>query len=89
MPKKPTVAQMRRWKKVAALGCLVCRQPAELHHCRHECGMGQKNHSHVAPLCPVHHRHHKQSRHGNLRWFAENIGTDRELHERTKKLLGE
>lgn len=86
---KPTAKQKKRWERVVALGCLCCRQRPSIHHCRHECGMGQRNHDHVAPLCPECHQHGKISRHGTPKEFTELYGTDKDLHEETQKLLGE
>ena len=85
----PTAAQRRRFEKIASFGCIICGSPAELHHCRHECGMSQRNHDHVAPLCDWHHRHSVLSRHSNPKDFAQMYGDDRELTEKTKRLLGE
>jgi hypothetical protein len=43
--------------RVAELGCLICRRPAEVHHCRHYAGGGQRaTDFHTIPLCPTHHR---------------------------------
>ena len=42
---------------VAELGCLICERPAELHHPRLSCGMGQRESDWlVIPLCEDHHR---------------------------------
>ena len=89
--KKPTAAQKRRFQRVVDLNCLICDGPAEIHHCRHECGGSQRNHDHIAPLCPYHHRilGFTISRHGSPKVFADLYGTDKELHEKTCKLLGE
>ena len=86
---KPTAAQKRRWSQVAALGCLCCGGPANIHHCRHECGMGQKNHDHVAPLCKWCHQDGPVSRHGQgSKEFLAKY-PDRWLHEETRRRLGE
>lgn len=43
--------------RVAALGCLVCGDEAELHHPREGRGMSQRASDWlVVPLCPMHHR---------------------------------
>lgn len=54
MAKAPTIAQKRRWDKIAAMGCLVCGGPATIHHLYTGAG-GRKNHESVAPLCWEHH----------------------------------
>jgi len=90
MSKDPTAAQKRRMAKVAALPCFGCNGPANVHHCRHECGMGQRNHDHVAPLCKWCHQDGPISRHGTgSKEFKETVGSDKELHERTCRRLGE
>ncbi|HAT3797001.1 TPA: hypothetical protein I8624_005049 [Serratia marcescens] len=50
-------------QRVADLGCVVCRNlgygssPAEIHHLRKGCGIGQRSsHKRAIPLCPPHHR---------------------------------
>jgi hypothetical protein len=49
-----TVTEYQR--KVRALGCLICQQPAQLHHVREGQGMGQKASEWlVVPLCHFHH----------------------------------
>lgn len=86
---RPTAAQKRRWARVALLGCLVCGCPASIHHCRHECGMGQKNHDHVAPLCQQCHQDGPVSRHGQGSREFQGRWPDRWLHEQTRIRLGE
>lgn len=52
-----TVEDMRHLEAVAALGCLLCSAPAEIHHVRAGQGMGQRApHDRVLPLCRCHHR---------------------------------
>jgi hypothetical protein len=48
----------RQYKdRVAALGCLICGSPAELHHPRKGQGKGQRAPDWlVVPLCEAHHR---------------------------------
>ena len=53
----------RHMAKVAALGCILCRHigagdsPAEVHHLKEECGVGQRQSDYLTiPLCPEHHR---------------------------------
>lgn len=90
MSNNPTASQRRRWSRVASLGCLVCHGEANIHHCRHECGMGQRNHDHVAPLCKYCHQDGPVSRHGQgSNIFRAEYGDDRDLHEMTVAKLGE
>jgi hypothetical protein len=46
------------WKaRVAALGCLICGRPANLHHVREGQGMSQRASDWlVVPLCREHHQ---------------------------------
>lgn len=55
----PTAQEKRHMDRVAALGCLVCRSPAELHHVTSD-GLKRiaRSHQRVVPLCPRHHRIH-------------------------------
>lgn len=54
---EPTAADKRYWSKLSEYGCLICRQPAEIHHITTGVGMGQKAaHRDVIPLCHAHHR---------------------------------
>lgn len=53
----PDAIAKRHMGRVAELGCLICRQPAEVHHCRAYAGAGQRaTDFHTIPLCPRHHR---------------------------------
>lgn len=52
----------RHMGKVAALGCVVCRNlgygptPAQVHHIKEECGAGQRQSDFLTiPLCAEHH----------------------------------
>jgi hypothetical protein len=58
-PRKPakTAAERAHLGRVAALGCLLCQAPAEVHHIREGQGMAQRaSHWLTVPLCPEHHR---------------------------------
>lgn len=63
MKKPPTAAERRHMDRVAGLGCVVCLNlgyedsPAEIHHIKHQTGIGRKSSNfEVLPLCPLHHR---------------------------------
>lgn len=76
--------------KVAALGCIICRMPAEIHHVRSGMGMGQRNTNfNVIPLCHKHHRTggHGVALHAGKKTFEEKFGTELELLERVKGLI--
>lgn len=50
-------AEKRHHDRLAAMGCLVCEMPAEIHHV-HSDGFQRllRDHRYVAPLCENHHR---------------------------------
>jgi len=54
--KAATAEERRHLQAVAAMGCLVCGEPATVHHVTSD---GYKRldrtHRRVTPLCPVHH----------------------------------
>lgn len=62
----PNLEQREHWNRLAEMGCVVCKQPANIHHCiggsiAHELGvhraMSQKNSDWlVIPLCYNHHQ---------------------------------
>lgn len=85
--------------KVSALGCIACMlqgtpgTPAEAHHPRAGTGIGRKaDHKSVLPLCPAHHRGtaHPQvpSIHMAKRAFIAQFGTEQELLEHVRRLIG-
>jgi hypothetical protein len=54
--KSKTKAEALHLERVASLGCIVCRSPAEVHHLT-GAGMGLKApHYKTIPLCHIHHR---------------------------------
>ena len=56
--KKPTATDRARFERIAALGCLVCGGPAEVHHVTASIHGGRltRRHDRVTPLCAMHHR---------------------------------
>lgn len=92
-----TAAEKRHMAAVARLGCIVCRRlgygptPAELHHPRSLAGMGQRaGHMDVLPLCAPHHRTggHGVALHAGQRTWEANFGTEAELLEKVREILG-
>jgi len=80
--------------KVAALGCIVCRNlgysdsPAEYHHLRDALGMSQRDHSKGIPLCMAHHRGpYGTGIHASQLAFEERYGTEQELFKQVLELL--
>ena len=85
---KPTAKDKRHFQRVADLGCIICKMPAEIHHVRdYTTGMGQRDHSRVIPLCPNHHRINKVSKHHDPAGFMAVYGTDQKLLDETKEML--
>ena len=57
MSKKPTKKESAYMGKVADMACLICGQPAEVHHIRLGQGMSQRANNYLTvPLCAHHHR---------------------------------
>jgi len=84
--------------KVAALGCIACRQlgyddtPAELHHIRSGSGAGQRASNYrVIPLCPWHHRQggHGHAIHAGQAAFEKKFGTEEDLLKQVMEMLND
>jgi len=89
---RPTASQKRRFARIVELiGCLACGSPynIHIHHCRHNCGAGQRRHSEVAPLCNLCHKDGPISRHGQGSKEFQEKYPDKFLHEETCRRLGE
>lgn len=85
-----TKAEKLHLNRVADLGCIICHQPAEIHHLRAGMGMAQRNTNfNVIPLCPLHHRTggYGTAFHAGRKAFEQNFGTEEELLKRVKGLL--
>lgn len=83
--------------RVAALGCIVCRNlgfgptPAELHHPRFLAGAGQKaDDKDVIGLCAQHHRlgGYGVAYHAGPEEWERRYGTEEELLEQTRREVG-
>lgn len=92
-----TAAERRHMTEVARLGCIACRvigiftPNVELHHPRAGMGMGQKSsHLNVLPLCHAHHRTggHGVAIHAGQRTWEANFGTEAELLEQIRGMIG-
>ena len=90
----PTKTQKQTFRKIAELGCSLCRHlgnegtPAELHHIRRG---GIRSSSPVIPLCTYHHRGSNTSIHemGRKRFETVYAITEEQLLEQTLRLIGE
>ena len=80
--KKPATRQEKdHMGEVAALGCIICRRPAEVHHIA---GHGMRaSHYETIPLCPDHHRNSNECVHAGRRTFEAKFGTEKELLAKT------
>lgn len=78
-------------RRVAALGCIICKRPCELHHPT-GAGWGLR-HSHydVIPLCAEHHRigNLGVAIHAGTKTWEKKFGTQAELIKKRDLLLGE
>lgn len=74
--KPKLVKQPAHKTRVASLGCVVCRAPAEIHHVR--TGNQARDDRRVVGLCAGHHRHFPDAFHnlGNTERFLEVHGID-------------
>ena len=67
---------------VAELGCIICGNPAQLHHPRFSCGLSQRASDWlVIPLCPEHHQTggYGMAIHAGQATFEQNYGTEADL----------
>jgi hypothetical protein len=88
--KRLTKAEKQHYARLTEIGCLLCFQPAEIHHIRHGMGMGQRNdYLNTIPLCPSHHRTggYGVAYHAGRVAFEQNFGTELELLEKLKGYL--
>jgi hypothetical protein len=85
-----TKAEKEYLNRVAELGCIICRMPAEIHHLRTGMGLGMRNdYKNAIPLCPTHHRTggHGVAYHAGRLAFESQFGTEIELLEKVRSLL--
>jgi len=85
---QPTKAQRERWGRIAALGCIICGSPSQLHHCKTSMGC-RKNHDAVIPLCAWHHQTggYGISLHAGKTEFESIFGTEQQLLDKVSKLV--
>lgn len=71
---------------VAAIGCLICNRPAQVHHIRAGQGIGQKASDYLTiPLCPDHHTNggHGVAIHAGKKAFEGLYGSEMHLLAQT------
>ncbi|MEE9510347.1 MAG: Ref family recombination enhancement nuclease [Candidatus Bathyarchaeia archaeon] len=85
--KKPTKAEREYMSRVAELGCIICKSPAELHHLT-GAGMGLRSKD-IIPLCPFHHRTggHGNAIHAGTETWENIFGTQEELRDNLTQLI--
>ena len=90
----PTKAEKETYRKIAELGCSLCRHlgnegtPAELHHIRR--GNIPRSQAPVIPLCTYHHRGSGGVHFlGHKRFTREHGISQEQLLEQTLELIGE
>ena len=83
------MASSPRLNAVAALGCVVCGQPAQIHHVRQDASA--RDDRYVLPLCPAHHTNggHGVAFHAGRKTWEANYGTQDELLAQVSRMLGE
>jgi hypothetical protein len=82
-----TKAESKYMSRVAGLGCLICEQPALVHHIRDGQGMSQRASNWLTiPLCPDHHVG-VLSIHMSKRQFENIYGSEMDLLAETIKKL--
>ena len=77
--KRPTKAEREYLGQVAALGCVICKAPANVHHMLAGAGMGQRSsHFDTFPLCPDHHQNGGLgvAIHAGVKTWEEKHGTE-------------
>jgi len=77
-----TAEEKKHLGKVAALGCIICGAPAEIHHPRFCVGMSQRaKHFLAVGLCPEHHRQGNFGHcvHNGHQEFEKNYMTEQEM----------
>jgi hypothetical protein len=87
-----TKAERQHYARLAELGCIICRRPAEIHHPRAGTGMGLKAKWQTAiPLCPEHHRGLDHPRTASIHLdksnFIQLYGTEAELLAKVQALI--
>lgn len=95
---KPTTkAEKLHLSRVAALGCIVCRNleygesSAEIHHCSSGTGLAVRaDHFQVIPLCHAHHRTggYGVAVHAGRKSWEKKYGTEADLLTLVRKELG-
>ena len=96
MKKPPTKAESEWMSAIQATGCIVCREngfpgtPACIHH--ELIGGKRRGHFYTLPLCPYHHTECQifgGALHNGKKTFLAKYGSEEELREKVRIILGE
>lgn len=84
-----TKAEQQWQNRVAALGCIICRRPAEIHHIGNGTMSKKASEFEVIPLCEEHHRTggHGVAVHAGRKTWEAMYGTERELLQKVQAQL--
>lgn len=90
MPKKKANKAERDYMgKVAALGCVICQGPAEVHHIKTgQSGIRASNYDTI-PLCPTHHRNggHGVAIHAGIQTWQKRYGQELDHLQKVRETL--
>lgn len=79
MSKGPTSAQIKLWREMHEIHCVICGwYETEIHHIETGAG-GRKNHDRVIPLCYRHHRGAEGIHFIGRKPWRNQFGTEQEL----------
>lgn len=90
MAKRSSSRAEKIWmSRVAELGCIVCGQPAEIHHIGNGTMGKRASNFEVIPLCHLHHRTggHGVAVHAGRKTWESIYGTERDLLEQVKLVI--
>lgn len=87
MSKRATKAEREYMARVVDLGCVICKQPAQVHHMGSG-GMGMRSsHSDIIPLCMNHHTGPQGIHTIGKRTWQDKYGYEREYLELVREAL--
>lgn len=86
--KAATAQQKKHFQRVADLGCVICKGPAQIHHIETHIG-GGRNHDRVIPLCHLHHTSggYGVAIHAGKKKFESLFGSEESLLNKTAATL--
>ena len=91
MSRKISQANKTRFANISELGCIICSQPCEIHHCKgHIFGSGtglKSEDKFTIGLCPDHHRGANGFHQIGKKTWEEKYGTQSDLLAATNNIL--